>query len=207
MPRCTSWDYKHLWLCLNHLVVCESDSVILIAIWSVCVVWQGVCTGMVQRATGMCSVEPQMGASSSLTSHQFSCKARLDWHVSQLMPGQGWSHYLKDSLHTSCVCHWFSLTFRMIKLFTLLFEEALEPLDHWTIWSWFKWGSLLTESQQLHSCFCRKAGVSSTECALALDLSLGCKAANAGDLKDPDFDSWDTEPSSVNNLHSREIQR
>uniref|UniRef100_A0A8D2PUD2 Uncharacterized protein n=1 Tax=Zosterops lateralis melanops TaxID=1220523 RepID=A0A8D2PUD2_ZOSLA len=26
MPRCTSWDYKHLWLCLNHLVACESDN-------------------------------------------------------------------------------------------------------------------------------------------------------------------------------------
>lgn len=26
MSHYTSWDYKHLWLCLNHLVVYESDN-------------------------------------------------------------------------------------------------------------------------------------------------------------------------------------
>lgn len=71
----------------------------------------------------------------------------------------------------------------------------------WTIWSWFKWGGLHTESQQLHSCFCRKAGISST--GLALDLSLGCKPANAGDMEDPEFDSWDSEPSSVIYIHKK----
>lgn len=77
----------------------------------------------------------------------------------------------------------------------------------WTIWNWFKWGGLLTESQQLHSWFWRKAGVSSTGCALALDLSLGCKPANAGDMEGPVFDSWNTELSSVSDLYSEEIHR
>lgn len=76
----------------------------------------------------------------------------------------------------------------------------------WTIWSWFKWRGLFTESQQLHGCFCRKTGVSSTVCALALDLSLGCKPATEGDMEDPEFDSWDTGPSSVSNWHSQEIR-
>lgn len=72
-------------------------------------------------ASSMCPVKPQMGACSSLTSHQISHKARLDWHVSQLKP------LSRRSLHISCVCHWFSFTCRMIELFPLLFEEVLEP--------------------------------------------------------------------------------
>lgn len=88
-----------------------------------CGVAGGVCWDHAwgHSASSMCSVEPQMGACSSLTSHQFSCKATLDWHVSQLKP------LSRRSLHISCVCHWFSFTCRMIERFPLLFEEALEP--------------------------------------------------------------------------------
>lgn len=199
MPRCTSWDYKHLWLCLNHLVVCEvrrwGKTVIPMPVWCVCVGWQGVCAGIVPQVCVLLSPRWLLAAAS----HPTNFHARQDW--TDTYPS--WSHHLKDSLHTSCVCHWFSFTFRMIKLFYLTLWGSVGTT--WTIWSWFKWGGLCTESQQLHGCFCRKAGVSSTGCALALDLCSGCKSA--GDMEDPQFDSWDTELSLVSNLHAQEIHR
>lgn len=89
----------------------------------------------------------------------------------------------------------------MIKLFAFLFEEALESPG-------LSGAGLSGELCLLnHSSFCRRAAVSSTGCALALDLSLGCKPANAGDMEDPELDSSDTELSSVSNLHSQEIHR
>lgn len=210
MPRCTSWDYKHLWLCLNHLVVCESDNGIKLysdtCFMCLCGVAGGVCWGLAwgHSASSVRSVEPQVAVCSSLTSHQFSCKARLGWRIPADARKRLKPLSKRQPTHLLCLS---LIQFHIQNDKTVYVALWGSIGTTWTIWSWFKWGGLLTESQQLHIWFWRKAGVSSTGCALALDLSLGCKPANAGDMEGPVFDSWNTESSSVSDLYSQEIHR
>ena len=165
MSHYTSWDYKHLWLCLNHLVVYESDNGIKLysdtSFKCLCGVAGCACWDLAwgHSASSLLPVVPQISACSSLTSCQFSCKARLDWRV-------GWSHYLKDSLHSlriTCVClSLIQFHIQNDKIVYLTLWANFGPTL--TIWSWFRWGGLLPESQRLHGWFWRKTASSSARC-------------------------------------------